>query len=113
MFSLKSTKQIFSKAAASANLKLDSQLMQTLFDQMLMGFKYQVQLAVQPEDIYFATLQHLAAVRALVEGDSAIYFVDAARNRLQTMCATFSAYDFCVVRQQTCKFLADLHVPVA
>ena len=98
MYSLKSTKQIFSKVAHSSNRRLDATAMQILFDLMLMGFKYQVQQIVQPEEIYFITMKHIDTMGAMVAEEQAVHFVNAARNRFTAMTEKFNAYDYTVVR---------------
>lgn len=53
-------------------MKLNATSMQKLFDLMLMGLKYQTQLTVQPEELFFITMNHLVTMKQLVEGTQAV-----------------------------------------
>jgi hypothetical protein len=53
-------------------MKLNATSMQKLFDLMLMGLKYQTQLTVQPEELFFITMKHLVTMKQLVEGTQAV-----------------------------------------
>ena len=114
MYSLKSTKQIFNKVAHSSNRKLDNTAMQTLFDLMVMGFKYQVKLTTQPEDIYFITKKHLETLKELVaSGTTGKHFVLAIENKFEETFRGFTAYDYIIVRQQIYKFFEDKHLNIS
>ena len=83
---MNATKAIFKKLAHSSIMKLNDTSMQKLFDLMVMGLKYQTQLTVQPEELYFITIKHLDTMRVLVEGAEAETFVISTKKRLETMC---------------------------
>ena len=113
MYSLKSTRQIFSKVAQSSNRRLDANAMQILFDLMLIGFKYQVLQMVQPEELLHITAKHLDTMEAMVIDEPAVHFVRAARNRFTTMVNSFNAYDFIVIKQMLYKLFSDNLAPVS
>ena len=71
MYTMNATKQIFKKLAHSSIMKLNDTSMQKLFDLMVMGLKYQTQLAVQPEELMFITNKHLETMKQLVAGTEA------------------------------------------
>mmetsp|Transcript_42773 Transcript_42773/g.56489 ORF Transcript_42773/g.56489 Transcript_42773/m.56489 type:complete len:166 (+) Transcript_42773:360-857(+) len=58
-------------------------------------------------------MKHLETMDKMVEGETAVHFVKAARERFVQMCAKFTAYDYTVVRQQLYKLFADIHAPVS
>ena len=86
MYTMNATKQIFKKLAHSSIMKLNDTSMQKLFDLMVMGLKYQVQLTVQPEELYFITAKHLDTMKALVEGTQAEQQVISTRSRFDSIC---------------------------
>ena len=113
LYTMNATKQIFKKLAHSSIMKLNDTSMQKLFDLMVMGIKYQLQLSVQPEEIYHLTIKHLTTLRELVEGTNAIENIDDADQRFVAMCRDMNAYDWTIVRQQLYKFFEDRHIKVS
>ena len=113
MYTLNSTKEIFTKLAHSSIMKLNATSMQKLFDLMLMGLKYQTQLTVQPEELYHITVKHLDTMLALVNGTAAAQNVSSVRDKFVEMAATFTAYDWQIVRQQMYRFFEDKHIKVS
>ena len=73
--------------------------MQTLFDLMIMAFKYQCKMIVQPEEIYFITKKHIQNMKELIAGTPNVSFIDAIAKKFETMCENFSSYDYLVIRQ--------------
>ena len=71
MYTITATKQIFKKLAHSSIMKLNETSMQKLFDLMVMGLKYQMQMTVQPEELYHITMKHLNTMQDLVSGTAA------------------------------------------
>ena len=80
---------------------------------MLMGFKYQVQMTVQPEEIHFITMKHMNVMKDLVQGQEAVEFIIDAQIKFEETSLGFDAYDYRIVRQQLYKFFADKHSPVS
>ena len=95
---MNATKAIFKKLAHSSIMKLNDTSMQKLFDLMVMGLKYQMQLTVQPEELFHITTKHLETMRVLVEGAEAENFVKSTKKRFETMCSEFTAYEWTIVR---------------
>ena len=110
---MNATKQIFKKLAHSSIMKLNDSSMQKLFDLMVMGIKYQVQMTVQPEEIFHITKKHLQTVKSLIEGTEAEANVVNAEASFIQMCDNCSAYDWQVIRQQMYKFFEDRHIKVS
>eukprot|EP00353_Schmidingerella_taraikaensis_P001438 CAMPEP_0185595894 /NCGR_PEP_ID=MMETSP0434-20130131/79885_1 /TAXON_ID=626734 ORGANISM="Favella taraikaensis, Strain Fe Narragansett Bay" /NCGR_SAMPLE_ID=MMETSP0434 /ASSEMBLY_ACC=CAM_ASM_000379 /LENGTH=79 /DNA_ID=CAMNT_0028224197 /DNA_START=1 /DNA_END=240 /DNA_ORIENTATION=+ len=79
-------------------MKLNDTSMQKLFDLMVMGIKYQVQLSVQPEEIFHLTMKHLQTLKELVEGTNATENILDTESRFVEMCKKMNAYDWQVVR---------------
>ena len=65
---------------------------------MLMAFKYQRKMIVQPEEIFFITKKHLATMKQLIAGSPNASFVDVAEQKLNTMCENFTSYDYIIAR---------------
>ena len=70
MYSRTSTRGIFDKLAHSSIMKLNKNSMDKLYDLMSMGFKYQIQQCVSPDQLYAITVRHLDNCKALVRPDS-------------------------------------------
>ena len=66
-------------------MKLNATSMQKLFDLMLMGLKYQTQLTVQPEELYFVTMKHLDTMKKLIEGTQAVDTVTQVIDKFEKM----------------------------
>ncbi|CAM9748051.1 unnamed protein product, partial [Heterosigma akashiwo] len=66
IYSNQNTKQIFDKLAHSSIMKLNQSSMEKLYDLMTMGFKYQILLCSQPEQLLQVTLTHLETLKQLV-----------------------------------------------
>lgn len=113
MYKMNATKEIFKKLAHSSIMKLNDTSMQKLYDLMVMGLKYQVQMTVQPEELYFITINHLKTMQTLVAGTQAEEHVIQAKQKFEAMCASFGAYDWMVIRQQMYKFFEDRHIKVS
>ena len=75
MYTMQSTKQIFEKLAHSSIMKLNKTSMQKLFDLMLMGFKYQMQLACKGVEIMHITMKHISTMMELVPGSDACSYL--------------------------------------
>ena len=52
-------------------------------------------------------------MEAMVSDETGMYFVKSARERFDTMCGKFTAYDYMVVKQMLYKLFADNHAPVS
>ena len=98
MYTVKSSKQIFSKIASSSNRRLDNQAMVILFDLMLMGLKYQVSQIVQAEEILFFTNKHIKVMKELVADSQAIPFLSVCEEKLQQSASQFTCYDYMILR---------------
>ena len=85
-------------------MKLNKTSMQKLFDLMLMGFKYQMQLACKGVEIMHITMKHITTMMALVPGSDACRYLQATADRLQALCKGFTAFDYVCLRQEIFKF---------
>ena len=66
---------------------------------MLMAFKYQCQMVVQPEEIYHITKKHLETMKQLIAGSTNVAFIQVAEEKFDSMCSNFTGYDYIVIRQ--------------
>ena len=48
----------------------------------------------------------------MIEGELGVFFLKAARERFNTLCATFNAYDFFVIKQALYKLFTDNHASI-
>ncbi len=58
-------------------------------------------------------MKHLETLKALVAGSDAMNNILDAESRFVTLCKSFSAYDFQVVRMQIYRFFEDRHIKVS
>ncbi|MXQ99970.1 hypothetical protein E5288_WYG021289 [Bos mutus] len=79
-----------------------------------MAFKYQVLLCPRPKDVLLVTLNHLDAIKGLIQDSPTIlHQVDKTFRQLTDIYGGLSAGEFQLIRQTLLIFFQDLHIRVS
>eukprot|EP00640_Fibrocapsa_japonica_P001330 CAMPEP_0113936056 /NCGR_PEP_ID=MMETSP1339-20121228/3047_1 /TAXON_ID=94617 /ORGANISM="Fibrocapsa japonica" /LENGTH=397 /DNA_ID=CAMNT_0000938393 /DNA_START=126 /DNA_END=1319 /DNA_ORIENTATION=- /assembly_acc=CAM_ASM_000762 len=113
MYTNTATKQIFDKLAHSSIMKLNESSMEKLYDLMTMGVKYQVLLCNQPEQLLQVTLNHLEALKVVVESPVVLSLVESAAEMAVETYGRLSAGDWIMLRQQLLAFFKGRKIKVS
>jgi len=108
-----SMRQVFDRLAHSSIMRLSVASMDKLYDLMTMGFKHQIVCAAHPQEILYATYNHIDSIRALCHAEDVIALVDTTIQRLNQTYGGFTTGDFCELRHSMCNFFQDKHVKVS
>eukprot|EP00638_Chattonella_subsalsa_P006436 CAMPEP_0117754794 /NCGR_PEP_ID=MMETSP0947-20121206/13047_1 /TAXON_ID=44440 /ORGANISM="Chattonella subsalsa, Strain CCMP2191" /LENGTH=388 /DNA_ID=CAMNT_0005573963 /DNA_START=114 /DNA_END=1280 /DNA_ORIENTATION=- len=113
IYSNQNTKQIFDKLAHSSIMKLNKSSMEKLYDLMTMGFKYQVLLCSQPEQLLQVTMSHLQTLKQLVAGSDAMALVEAAQLQVEQTFGRLSSGEWRMIREQLLQFFKGRKIKVS
>mmetsp|Transcript_29076 Transcript_29076/g.43011 ORF Transcript_29076/g.43011 Transcript_29076/m.43011 type:complete len:410 (+) Transcript_29076:31-1260(+) len=114
IYSNQNTKQIFDKLAHSSIMKLNQSSMEKLYDLMTMGFKYQILLCSQPEQLLQVTLTHLETLKQLVgAAPDVLGLVVAAAAQVEQTFGRLSPGEWLLVRDQLLGFFKGRKIKVS
>lgn len=114
MYSIHSTRQIFDRLAHSSIMRLNESSMDKLFDLMAMGFKYQIISCTSPQEMVDVTLNHLNAVKRLVNSNPQLLeLLEENTNQFHAAYSSMLIADFNAMRQSLCTFFQDRKVKVS
>jgi len=108
-----SMRQVFDRLAHSSIMRLSVASMDKLYDLMTMGFKHQMVCTMHPQEVLYATYNHIDSIRALCRSEEVIALVDTTIERLNQTYGGFTTGDFCELRHSLCNFFQDRHVKVS
>ncbi|XP_041351278.1 protein OSCP1-like [Gigantopelta aegis] len=114
LYSKKAMRTMFDRIAHASIMRLNAASMDKLYDLMTMAFKYQVSLALRPNDILLITFNHMDAIRSYVESSATIrQQVDNVYSLLIQTFVPMSTGEFSLVRQTLLSFFQDMHIRVS
>ncbi|DAA30969.1 protein OSCP1 [Bos indicus] len=114
LYSKKALRTVYDRLAHASIMRLNQASMDKLYDLMTMAFKYQVLLCPRPKDVLLVTLNHLDAIKGLIQDSPTIlHQVDKTFRQLTDIYGGLSAGEFQLIRQTLLIFFQDLHIRVS
>ncbi|XP_068822364.1 protein OSCP1 isoform X2 [Capricornis sumatraensis] len=114
LYSKKALRTVYDRLAHASIMRLNQASMDKLYDLMTMAFKYQVLLCPRPKDVLLVTLNHLDAIKGLIQDSPTIlHQVDETFRQLTDIYRDLSAGEFQLIRQTLLIFFQDLHIRVS
>ncbi|XP_052493780.1 protein OSCP1 isoform X1 [Budorcas taxicolor] len=114
LYSKKALRTVYDRLAHASIMRLNQASMDKLYDLMTMAFKYQVLLCPRPKDVLLVTLNHLDAIKGLIQDSPTIlHQVDETFRQLTDIYGDLSAGEFQLIRQTLLIFFQDLHIRVS
>ncbi|XP_040087600.1 protein OSCP1 [Oryx dammah] len=114
LYSKKALRTVYDRLAHASIMRLNQASMDKLYDLMTMAFKYQVLLCPRPKDVLLVTLNHLDAIKGLIQDSPTIlHQVDETFRQLTDIYGGLSAGEFQLIRQTLLIFFQDLHIRVS
>ncbi|MXQ80458.1 hypothetical protein E5288_WYG006145 [Bos mutus] len=114
LYSKKALRTVYDRLAHASIMRLNQASMDKLYDLMTMAFKYQVFLCPRPKDVLLVTLNHLDAIKGLIQDSPTIlHQVDKTFRQLTDIYGGLSAGEFQLIRQTLLIFFQDLHIRVS
>ncbi|XP_060077147.1 protein OSCP1-like [Ylistrum balloti] len=114
LYSKKAMRTVFDRLAHASIMRLNAASMDKLYDLMTMAFKFQVSLSLRPKDIILATLNHIDAIKGLLDGAPHVQQqVDYVYRLLIETFGSLSLGEFQLIRQTLLNFFQDMHIRVS
>lgn len=113
VYTNRSTRQIFDRLAHSSIMRLNENSMDKLYDLMTMGFKYQMLCCTSPTHLLQVTLNHLEALRRIVDNKAVSDLIDNAMRLTNKAYGSLSVGEFFALRHVLCRFFQDRRVKVS
>lgn len=114
MYSIQSTRQIFDKLAHSSIMRLNESSMDKLFDLMSMGFKYQIISCKAPRELIDVTMNHLDALKKVVNGTPQLTdLLEECTRQMHMAFDNMPDTELNAMRQSLCSFFQDRKVKVS
>eukprot|EP01029_Cantina_marsupialis_P028720 TRINITY_DN777922_c0_g1_i1.p1 TRINITY_DN777922_c0_g1~~TRINITY_DN777922_c0_g1_i1.p1 ORF type:complete len:399 (+),score=120.06 TRINITY_DN777922_c0_g1_i1:96-1199(+) len=112
-YSNASTRQIFDRLAHSSIMRLNPSSMDKLYDLMTMGFKFQLLRSTCASDIIRITMNHLEALKAIVEDEAVCLLIDTAIDLTHKTYGSLSEAQFNSLKQALHRFFQDRRIKVS
>ncbi|XP_021376797.1 protein OSCP1-like isoform X2 [Mizuhopecten yessoensis] len=114
LYSKKAMRTVFDRLAHASIMRLNAASMDKLYDLMTMAFKFQVSLSLRPKDIILTTLNHIDAIKSLLDGAPQVQQqVDHVYRLLIETFGSLSLGEFQLIRQTLLNFFQDMHIRVS
>jgi hypothetical protein len=115
LYSSTSTRQIFDKLAHSSIMRLNQSSMDKLYDLMSMGCKYQLLSSNSPVDLLSITLNHLDALRKLINNNNAetSKLIELASSQSIELFRQLKFSQLFILRYSLARFFQDRRVKVS
>ncbi|XP_033741244.1 protein OSCP1-like [Pecten maximus] len=114
LYSKKAMRTVFDRLAHASIMRLNAASMDKLYDLMTMAFKFQVSLSLRPKDIILTTLNHIDAIKSLLDGAPHVQQqVDHVYRLLIETFGSLSPGEFQLIRQTLLNFFQDMHIRVS
>jgi len=112
-YSMAAVKQVFYKIAHSSIMRLSEGSMDKLFDLMSMGFKYQLIMCRDKDELYNVTVNHMKGVRTMVRESTQTDVIDRAMVAFKKIYHKLPHREFYALRHSLLNFLQDRRIKVS
>ena len=107
------TQSLFWKIAHSSIMRLNPSSMEKLYVLMVMGFKHQAMRCVAPEELCDLVLNHLEAIKELVDDKDVLDSITATRKKLEGFRESLSNGQWEMLRQAVLRFVQDQRTKIS
>ena len=112
-YSMAAVKQVFYRIAHSSIMRLSEGSMDKLFDLMSMGFKYQLIMCRDKDELYNVTVNHMKGIRGMVREPTKVNVIDKAMVAFKQIYHKAPHREYYTLRHSLLNFLQDRRIKVS